>query len=201
MRAYLAADLDQLTARAGVRPRILVWIRAKRWDTGATEAVGFWSGEDDATFAIAGVDRLYHGAGGLLGIDDLTLETGLDVRTLQIWFATAAEEVVDAVRGYDLRLAPVEVHRVLTGPLTHAPIAEPHRIWRGWVDGAPLTTPAIGGEGGRVTLTVASAAMALTRRLSAKYSDASMSRRGGDRLFRYADVSGKTPVYWGEARK
>lgn len=43
--------------------------------------------------------------------------------------------------------------------------------------------------------------MALTRGLTAKYSDAAMRQRGSDdRLFRYADVSGKVPVYWGEKR-
>ena len=200
MRALTAPEIAHLQARAGVRPRILVWIRARNIVSGLTEPVGFWSGEDDRAFTVAGETRTYHGAGGLIGIDDLTVETGVAVRTLQIWFATAAQEVIDAVRGFDLRLAPVEVHRVLTDPLTWAPIDAPHRIWKGWADGAPLSTPAIGDDSGRVTLTVASAAMALTRTLTSKYSDGSMSQRSGDRLFRHADVSGKVPVYWGEKR-
>jgi hypothetical protein len=201
MRTLDAAEITHLQARAGSRPRILVWIKAKNISTGAIEPVGFWQGEDDQSFTVSGATRLYHGAGGLIGIDDLTVEVGLSVRTLQVWFATAAQEVIDAVRGYDLRLAQVEIHRVLTHPLTHAVIATPHRIWKGWADGAPLTTPAIGDESGKVTLTVASAAMALTRSLTGKFSDGSMSLRGpGDRLFKYADVSGKVPVYWGETR-
>lgn len=200
MRSLSAAEITHLQSRAGTRSRILVWIRAKNISTGLTEPVGFWSGEYDLTITVSGESRVYHGAGGLIGIDDLTVEVGVQVRTLQIWFATAAPEVIDAVRGYDLRLAPVEVHRLLTDPLTHAAIAPPHRIWKGWADGAPLTTPAVGDESGKVTLTVASAAMALTRTLSSKFSDGAMSLRGGDRLYRYVDVSGKVPVYWGEQR-
>jgi len=89
---------------------------------------------------------------------------------------------------------------VLTDPLTHQPLAQPHRIWKGWVDGAPRVTPAKGLNGGRITLQIASASMALTRTLTAKYSDEAMRLRGGDRLFRYADVSGKVPIYWGEKK-
>lgn len=200
MRSLSSAELSHLQARAGTRSRVLVWIRARNISSGLIEAVGFWSGEDDRTFTIGAETRTYHGAGVLLGIDDLTLEVGVSVRTMQVWFATAAPEVIDAVRGYDLRLVPVEIHRVLTDPLTHAPIATPHRIWKGWADGAPLQTPSVGDDSGRVTLTVASAAMALTRSLTAKFSDGSMALRGGDRMFRYADVSGKVPVYWGETK-
>lgn len=200
MRSYMSSELAHIRARDGVRPRILVWIEAKNRLTGATEAAGFWSGDDDATFTIGGGARTYHGAGALLGADDLVLESGLSVRRMNVWLATAAPEVVAAVMGYDLRLAPAEVHRVLTDPLTHQPLATPHRIWKGWVDGAARVTPAKGLQGGRITLPIASAAMALTRSLTAKYSDESMRQRGGDRMFRYADVSGKVPIFWGEKK-
>lgn len=203
MRIFDPAEIAHLQSRAGIRARLLVWIVARNRTTGEPEPAGFWSGDDDEVFVIGGEERAYFGAGGLLGMDDLTAEVGVQVRMMSVWLATAAPEVVQAVRGYDLRLAPVEIHRVLTDPLTHRPIAAPHRIWRGWVDGAPLTTPAVGagpGEGGRVTLTVASDAQALTRTLTGKYSDASMRRRGDDRMFRYADVSGSVPVWWGEKK-
>lgn len=201
MRSNLSpAEIAHLQARTGVRPRILVWITARNRDSGLPETAGFWSGDDDQSFTIGAEVRVYHGAGALLGMDDITAEIGIKVRTIDVWLATAAPEVVDAVRGYDLRLAPVEIHRVLTDPVSHQMIAAPHRIWKGQVDAAPLVTPALDGQGGRVTITVASASRALTRGLTGKYSDESMRRRDDDRLFRYADVSGKVPVYWGEKR-
>ena len=200
MRSYTSAELAHIRARQGVRPRLLVWIAAKNRSTGLTEAAGFWSGDDDTSFTIGGEVRTYHGAGALLGMDDLTIEIGLTVRRINVWLATAAPEVVNAAMGYDLRLAPTEIHRVLTDPLTHQPLAQPHRIWKGWIDGAPRVTPAKGLNGGRITLQVASASMALTRTLTAKYSDEAMRLRAGDRLFRYADVSGKVPIFWGEKK-
>lgn len=201
MRTYHPAELAHLQAREGVRPRLLVWITAKRRDTGAIESVGFWNGADDQDFTIGAETRAYHGAGGLLGMDDLTIETGVRVRRMSAWLATAADEVVSAVMAYDLRLAPVQIHRVLTSPHNYLPIAPPHRIWKGWIDGAVRVTPAKGLSSGRITITLASAAMALTRTLSAKYSDEAMRQRGNDdRLFRYADVSGVVPIYWGEKK-
>lgn len=199
-RVYQPAEITHLQARTGVRPRLLVWIVAKNRTTGAPEAVGFWNGADDQTFVIGGESRTYHGAGDLLGMDDLIIEPGVRVRRISVWLATAAPEVVNAVQGYDVRLAPVQIHRQLTDPLSHQPIATPHRIWKGIVDGAPRVIPAKGLSNGKITLVLASAAVALTKGLSAKYSDASMKRRGGDRLFRYADVSGKVAVYWGEKK-
>jgi len=199
--ALAPAEISHVQARSGVRPRLLVWIVAKNRSTGLPEPAGFWNGDDDQVFTVGGASRTYHGAGGLMGMDDLVIEGGLKVRRIGIWLSTAAQEVIDAVNGYDTRLAPVEVHRVLTDPLSHLPIANPHRVWKGWVDGAPRATPAKGLASGRITLTVVSAAMALTRGLTAKYSDAAMRLRGGDdRIARYADVSGVVPVYWGEQR-
>lgn len=200
MRSFDAAELTQLQARAGLRARLLVWISARDRMTGAIVPAGFWTGDQDQSFTVGGGSRLYVGAGGLLGMDDLTVETGLSVRSFSVWLATAAPEVITAIRGYDTRLAPVEIHRVLTDPLSHQIVAHPHRIFKGFVDGAPLVTPDVAGDGGRVTLRLASAALELTRGLTGKWSDESMKARGGDRLFRYADVSGKVPVYWGEKR-
>ena len=200
MRNYAPAELTHLQSRAGIRARLLVWVVAKNRTTGLPEPTGFWTGDDDQDFTIDAVSRTYHGAGALLGMDDLVIEPGVKVRRISIWLATAAPEVIEAVMAYDVRLAAVEIHRVLTDPLSHQVIAPPHRIWKGWVDGAPRAIPAKGLSAGRITLTVASAAMALTRGLSAKYSDEAMRLRGGDRLFKYADVSGKVPIYWGEKK-
>lgn len=201
MRSFAPEEIAHLQSRSGIRARLLVWIEARNRATGALEPAGFWNGEQDAAFVIAGEARSYFGAGGLLGMDDITYEVGLSVRRIGVWFSTSAPEVVDAVTGYDVRLARVEIHRVLTDPLSHRPIAAPHRIWKGWADGAPRVTPKKGLNPGRITLTVASAALALTKGSPAKFSDAQwQALHGGDRMFRYADVSGKVPIYWGEKK-
>jgi hypothetical protein len=200
MRDFTFTEQAYLQARNGVHVRLLVWIAAKNLTTGTVEPAGFWNGDDNAQFTIKGETRNYFGASALLGMDDITMEIGLDVRNLSIWLSTAAPEVIDAVMGYDTRLAPVQVHRALFDPVSHQLIFEPRRIWKGLVDGAPLVRPAKGISGGRITLSVASNALSLHRALTGKWSDGAMQRRGGDRLFRYADISGKVPVYWGEQR-
>lgn len=200
MRSYDPDVLAHLNAGDSVRPRRLVWITARRIATGATESLGLWDGDDDHDFVIGGVTREYRGAGGLLGMDDPIYETGLVVRRMNIWLTLAAPEVLAAAMDYDLRLAPVEVHRIFTDPHSHLPIAAPHRIWKGFADGAPSSRAGLGSGGKRLTLTVASAAMALTQTVPLYYSDEAMKARSGDRAFRYADVSGDVPVYWGEAK-
>lgn len=201
MRNYDVAEILHLQGSDTVCPRLLLWLQPKSRITGLVSPMGFWNGDDDASFDVGAEIRPY-AAHSLLAMDDLTVETGLQVRTISVWMATASATIRDLIPLYDLRLARAEIHRVLLDPLSMQPIARPHRIWKGWVDGAPYVRPALGQEGGQLTLTIASAAMALTRTLTGKYSDASMRLRGGgvDRLFRYSDVSGKVPVYWGEAR-
>lgn len=106
-------------------------------------------------------------------------------------------EVEQAVRGYDARLAPVEVHGVVFDPVTNTMIGTPWLALRGWVDEVEIRTAVAGGEGG-IDLRVASAARALTRTLSLKRGDSSQQLRSGDRFRRYAEISGTASVAWGE---
>ncbi len=66
------------------------------------------------------------------------------------------------LRGYDARLAPAEVHRALLSLETGQLIAEPIRVFRGWVDEVKILTGEVGGTG-EATVTLTSAARGLTR--------------------------------------
>lgn len=197
MRTFSPTALTYLSAGQGVFVRLLVWIRAKDRDTGAIEAVGLWNDAYNHSFTIGGELRTYYGAGGLIGSDPLTMQAGLVVRMHQLTLSPLAPAVAQALRGYDSRHAPVEIHRALFSTETHNLIEEPHRVFRGYVDTVKLTTPEIGGEA-RAEVSLASAARALTIPLAAKKSDETQRRRGGDRFARYADVSGGGEIYWGE---
>lgn len=199
MRDYSPTEIAYLQAEGGVRARLLVWITAPSVGGGPAESLGLWNGVDVQTITVEGQARVYQGAGALLDIEPITSAVGTDVRMLRARLGSAAPEVVAAVRGYDLRLAPVEIHRWLTDPLTTLAISPPRRLLSGWIDSDSIVTPALGDEGS-ITLNIASSALALTRTLTARWSDASMQARGGDRLLRYADVSGSVPVWWGEKR-
>ena len=133
----------------------------------------------------------------MISVDPVVTQIGVQVRTQRVSLSPASAEVLQAIQGYDARLAPAEIHRGLFDA-AGAPIGI-HRIFKGVVDAIELPRPAAGSDG-TVTVTLASAARALTRTVASKFSDGSMALRQGDRMFRYADVSGSVPVYWGETK-
>lgn len=197
MRVLPTALASHLATRPdAVRVHTLVWITARNRSTGLPESIGLWNGPDHQQFDIGGI-RDYYGAGNILGLDRITYGSGLEVRMHTITLSAISPEVEQAVRGYDARLAPVEVHGLLIDPVMNTIVGTPWLALRGWVDEVEIRTPAVDGEGG-IDLRVASAARALTRTLSLKRGDASHQLRGGDRFRRYAEISGTASVAWGE---
>lgn len=199
MRSYSSPELAYLTSRNGFVARGLLWVQARNRSTGAVETMGLWTGEEDREFTIGGSTRTYHGAGGLLGLDQIVMQTGLTVRMQRVSLAPIATEVAQLLRGYDAGLAPAEIHRALFDPMTGDLVAEPKRLWKGVIDTAPIHTGEIGGQS-TVDVALASAARALTKGLTLTKSDAVQSLRGGDRFRRYQDVTGKVSVVWGEKK-
>lgn len=205
MQALDPILLAHLSARTGILFRTLIWITARNRATGESESLGLWNGSDHREFVIDGQTRPYYGAGTLIGMDNLRRSSGLDVRMLQIRLAPISPEVETAIRGYDARLAPVEIHRAWFFPDTMEPVCAPVRRFKGWVDEVKLPTPAADEENGEgeCIVTLASNARAGTRGLALKKSDASQRLRklpGGadDRFYQYADISGSVPLKWGE---
>lgn len=197
MRDYDAATAARIADLGAVVARHLVWIEAKNRDTGATEAAGFWNGLDERDFTIGGETRTYTGAGALMSIEPIRAGVGLDVRMHQLALSEITPEVAQAVRGYDARLAPIEVHRALFDPETGALVAEPHRVLVGTVDEISIPDPAEGGSA-PLTLTVADASRAGTRALAVRKSDAAQRAVDPtDRGREYAAISGAVKIFWG----
>lgn len=197
MLTYPTAVAAALAARGGICARVLVWLSAKNRDTGAVETIGFWSGDDHRSFTIGGQTRLYYGAGAMLDVGQVTRETGLTVRTLDVSLSPIAPEVQMAIRGYEPRLAPAEVHHAFFDPASGALLATPTRVWKGWIDGVQIQTPEEGGEAS-CTVSIASNSMVLTRKVPLKKSDESQRRRNAaDAFFKHADISGQTRIVWG----
>jgi hypothetical protein len=198
MRSYDTATAAQLAGGTDISAHVLIWVTAKDRSTGAAQPIGFWTGDDDQTFVIGGQARLYHGAGAVLQVPVMLYQVGLSVRMHTLRLSSLAPEVVAAIRQYDARFAPCEIHRALFEPGTNALVAEPHRVFRGWVDAVKIATPAKGGRAD-CSVTLASAARALTRGLPIMRSDATQQLRSGDRFRRFIDLSGTIDVAWGEA--
>ena len=196
MRSYDAATTDAIGA-AGVDARTLVWITARNRTTGEPESVGLSNLDDHQTVTIGGDDRLYYGAGNLLGLDPIQAGVGLDVRMQRLTLSPLAPEVQQALSVYDPRLAAVEIHRALFEPLSGVLVAEPVRVFRGWVDTLEIDLS----DTATATLSLASASRALTRTLTLKKSDEAARRIApNDRFREYSDTGADVSVFWGEKK-
>lgn len=201
MRSYDGPTSAYLAARAGIVARYLVWVTAKNRGTGLPETMGLWTGDDHQVFTINGASRTYYGAGNLIGMEALRTGVGLDVRMHQIALSPLTDEVAQLIRGYDTRLAPVEIHRAIFDLETGNLVGSPFKVFEGWINKIALNTGAIGG-GSEARVTIASASRALTRPLNLFRSDAAQRDISASDSFReYTDISGEVGVWWGETKQ
>jgi hypothetical protein len=205
MRSVDPATAAAIQSRRGHIPRYFVWIVAKNRTNGAQETMGLWNGEDTVEVTVIQaesglpVTRTYNAAGSLLGLDPIPAVSDLSVRTIQISLSQINAAVQQAIRGYDARLAKLEVHRGLLSLDTRLLVAPPVPLFDGQVNGAPINTPAAGEEGG-ISLAVVSHTRVLTRTNPAKRSDETQKLRSGDRLRRYSGVANQWDFFWGEEK-
>jgi len=189
-----------LAQRRGHIAHWLLWVTAKNRTTGAPEASGFWTGDDDATFTVGGVTRSYFGAGGVFMPDPIIYEAGLNIQTQNIPIGPVAGEVAQLLRTHDPRLAPADLYLAVFDPLDNTLIGTA-RAFKGWVDSAPISESGDPNNSAvTCNMTLVSSVRAGTRKLTLKKSDAAQQTRSGDRGRRYGTVSGSVPVWWGEER-
>lgn len=185
-------------ARAGQIRHSLLYLTVRDTSTGEFESVGFWTGADSQIFTIDGDDRLYFGAGAALDIDGIPGGTGVFVRYINASLGIVAE-VAQAVRGFDLRLAPAEIHTAVFDLDTRSLVSEPRRVFKGTVNKATISTPSEDGSAA-IDLSLASSARSLTRTLPLYRSDAELRRRNPSDSFRQSvSTTGLRQVAWGEA--
>ena len=199
MRDFGSATLTALQTRTGLVARTLIWVSARNRSTNAVETMGLWTGADHENITIGGVSRLYYGAGNVVDLPQVTMQTGLAVRMHRLGLSPLTPEVMQLIRGYDTRFAPVEIHRALFTIDTRVLVEEPHRVLTGFIDEVDLGTPAAGGTSSCV-LGIATSARVLTQSLPLKKSDETQKLRSGDRFRRWTDVSGSVDVWWGATR-
>lgn len=199
MRSYDASTMAALQTRDGVIARVLLWVTARNRITNAAETLGLWTGGYDRAFTIGGTARTYVGAGAVSKVSPVVMQSGLTVRMQRVTLSPLSAAVGDLIRTYDARFAPVEIHRALFSTADNALIAEPHRVYLGFIDELEIVMPKAGDEA-TCEVVLASTARRLTRTLPLKKSDATQQLRSGDRFRRYADVSGSVNFWFGEQR-
>ncbi|QIG67369.1 hypothetical protein EVB39_040 [Rhizobium phage RHph_TM3_3_9] len=190
-------------AENGISVRDFVWVQTV---TGLNE-FGFFSDIDPVVSVpvISGqtglpVTREYYGAGALRSVDVITLSVGLNVYTIGIQLSNLHPVVNDMVRGHDVRNARIEIHRGIIDPATGQLADPPMLHFMGTVNKADPRRGRTGAEGS-IELTATSITNELTRTNPAKFSDATIRRRSGDRFCRYVDVMGDVRLYWGAKPK
>jgi len=206
MSAYDSDTIAALQAGALIL-RDMLWIRGST-SGGDAATWGFWAGEDNVTVNVvkatdpANVEsRAYVGGGSLLsdGVDPIVYQLGLVAQTINVKLSQIHTSVQDMVRGANIRLAEAELHRALFDVATGEIVSTPFPRFYGIIEGAPINTPAVGGDGS-ITLAITSVSIDLTRTNPALKSDEATKLRSGDRFRQYSGVTGQYTVDWGEAR-
>lgn len=199
MRTIDPTLLASLATRGGVDVHQALWIEARNRTTGAAAPMGLWTGDQDVTLTVEGTPRDFAGGGAMPRLRRIVHEAGVAVRRLRVEVNPLHPAVAEVLRGREPALARVRLYQAFFVPGTMDLIAPPQRIWKGFVETAPIVTAEEGGES-LAEITLASAAMALTRPLALTRSDAVQGLRSADRFLRHAAVSGSVTIYWGAKR-
>lgn len=204
MRSQDAATAAALQS-GRVVPRDFLWIVPRDRGTGNPMPRGLWSDLgsvsaqviDPATGDIEA--RSFTGAGDLVQMSPIALAAGWAVQSVDITFSQVTPEAAQIVRGYDARLAPVQIFRGFLDPVSGLLVAPARCYFVGQVDEAPIETPPEGEEGS-ITITALSHAQELSRTNPARRSDADQRLRSAtDGFFRHAAAAGSWVVHWGQA--
>lgn len=202
MRTLSAAESSAIVARS-VAFRNLVWITAKDRTTGALNSLGFW--DDVGNLSVTVVDpftgnnaaRTFIGAGSLLGVDDVAASADLSVKQIKIKLSGINASVAQAVRGYDARLAPIQLFRLILNPTSGTAVAPARARFVGFVETVEINDPSPGGQG-EVTVTAVSQLRELSRANPDMTSSESQKMRlAGDRFLEFANDVSTWRIMWG----
>jgi hypothetical protein len=205
MRFLDAAELAAIQSR-NVVARDLIWITA-RIVGGGQQSYGFSNQVRNVEMSVldgrtgAVTNRTFYGVGGAFKIGPIPLTADIMVRTVEIDLPAIDSVVAEMVRGHDIRGAPLQIYRAYFDPDTRAQLAPAKPRFVGFVDGAPIETPAAGGTG-RVRIKCVSTTRELTRaNPDVRSHESQLARTGGADDF-YIDVAvvGDWELFWGQAR-
>lgn len=198
MPELTAAQIDQLMERRGTLSHVLLWLSARNRETGDIETIGLWTGDDHQVIMIGGEERLYYGAGAVIDPGILRAAAGLEVRYHRVTVPPILDEVRKALRGYDPRRAPVELHVCPMDIDSGAPLGPPVRVFKGTIEEAPEKRGPDGTPASR-EIVMASPARALTIGVPILKSQAALELRDPtDRGREHTDTVADRTIPWGE---
>lgn len=153
----------------------LVYVVARRYDNGALEAVGFWTGAESISETIDGTPRIYIGVSGGLAVPEVVTQAGLEVDSVSV-VLNGLNAVTESLRAeYDVDQAVVEIHQLLQTP--GLATLGTRRLFRGTIDGASL-------QGGDGAGSLTTEGVSTTRRGTRAHS--ALRDESRDPFFKYA---------------
>lgn len=201
-RSLTAENYSALQGRALVA-RDFVWFVVKSRVDGSPVTDGYWSDLGDITASVVNPEtgsvesRTFFGADGLIQISDVPLVSTLTVQSVTIKLSQVSSRVNDLVRTYECKQGQVQIFRGLFDPVSRVMVSPAYPRFVGYIDEAPIHTPAEGEEGD-VTLTCTSHTQELTRANSDTRSDASQRLRSStDNFYQDTAVVGDWVQFWG----
>lgn len=193
MTAWNSTAQTHLSSRLPIAPRWLIWVQAKTF-AGAAIDVGYWTGDDHQSFTVDSATRLYYGAQGAIEIPAMRFVTGTAVASMDLTLSLSPEGEA-AVRGYNIRFAPIDIHCALFDADSMT-LLDTRRFFRGFIDGSPIPTPALGGRSS-LPLKLVSSARRGTMTRGGKKSDVAQRQRSGDVFRQYGDLGVTASDPWG----
>lgn len=187
----------------GIVTRDFVWLRARHRETGALETTGICSEAVAVTVDVirpdtgAVVSRTYQPGAGLMSIPPIPATLKLEERRLRLTFSRLSPAIINAVRAYDVKGQPVQIHRALYDPDSMRQVDPAHCRFDGFVLSARIRRPKVGNEGVIVVeITDHSASLKAN---PIKISREFFRERDGDRGGDYVDAYMRT--VWGQEVK
>lgn len=180
-----------------------VWPRDR--STGLEVEKGYWSGIGTVSAPVlnpltgSSTTLSFRGVGSLIEISGIPLVANVTVQRVTIKLSHIDSDVMQLLRTYDLRQARVQVFRGWLSPDSRALIQQALPRFVGFVDGAPLETPAENEEGS-FTLECVSHTQEMTRASTETRSDESQRRRNAsDNFYQDTATVGEREMFWGKA--
>lgn len=197
-------DLSPATIAALQSDRIIhrhfIWFKATNRTTGDLETVGVGTEAVAMTVPVirpdtgAVVDRVYQPNAGLIRMPPIPTSLKLEERRIRLEFSRLSPAIINAVKVYQVKGQPIEIHRGLFDPDTMNLVDPCHCRFDGFVKSARIKKAKVGDDG-VVYLEITDHSASL-RPNPIKISKAFFLGRDGDRG---GDHIGADPnLSWGE---
>lgn len=188
--------------RNGLITQEMVSIKARHRTTGVEEWFCFYTGLDTYAFNVVSgetgtlVSRTFAGDGSVLQIGKSVRRSGLEYKNKTVTLSMLHPTVELMVRGYDLRMAPIEFHIGVLDPASRLFADDPQVDWQGFINEPNSVRPAPGSEGG-VTFSCLSHSVELTYINPLMRAHEIQSQRSGDGLYKYLTIMPEVTLPWG----